>query len=94
MKVCVIVPAYNAARYLPETVQSVQNQTEGDWELIVVNDGSRDDTGLLAERLAAEDPRIRVVHQANAAARRRRPTLMVSCLCMPTTCWNPVRWPR
>lgn len=66
MKICVIVPAYNAVRYLPETVQSVQNQTEGDWELIVVNDGSRDDTGPLADRLAAADTRIRVVHQPNA----------------------------
>ncbi len=66
MKICVIVPAYNAARYLPQTVQSVQNQTEGDWELIVVNDGARDDTGPLADRLAAQDPRIRVVHQPNA----------------------------
>ncbi len=66
MKICVIVPAYNAARYLPETVQSVQNQTAGDWELIVVNDGSRDDTGPLADRLAAQDPRVRVVHQPNA----------------------------
>lgn len=66
MKISVIVPAYNAVRYLPQTVQSVQNQTEDDWELIVVNDGSRDDTGPLADRLAAADPRIRVVHQPNA----------------------------
>ena len=66
MKISVIVPAYDAERYLPETVQSVQAQTKGNWEMIVVNDGSRDDTGPLADRMAAEDPRIRVVHQKNA----------------------------
>lgn len=66
MKVSVIVPAYNAEHYLRETVASVQAQTYANWELVIVNDGSKDGTGALADRLAAEDARIQVVHQENA----------------------------
>lgn len=74
MLISVITPAYNAEKYLAETVRSVQAQTHTAWELIIVNDGSRDGTGPLADALAAADPRIRVVHQVNAgvAAARNR----------------------
>lgn len=66
MNISVIIPAYNAEKYLAETAASVQAQTYARWELVIVNDGSHDETGLLADNLAAQDPRIRVVHQANA----------------------------
>lgn len=56
--VSVIMPAYNAARFLEEAVRSVQNQTVADWELLLLEDCSTDETRLLAARLAAEDPRI------------------------------------
>ncbi len=61
--VSVIVPAYNAARFLPESIPSVLAQTWTDFELIVVNDGSTDDTVACVE--AFTDPRIRLVSQAN-----------------------------
>lgn len=61
----ITVPAYNATSTLAETVESVQGQTAGDWELIIVNDGSTDRTLELANQLAAEDIRIRVVSQEN-----------------------------
>lgn len=61
----VTVPAYNAEATLAETVASVQAQTLGDWELVICDDGSTDGTLALAERLAGEDPRIRVVSQEN-----------------------------
>lgn len=61
----VTVPAYNAGVTLAETVASVQAQTFSCWELIIVDDGSTDDTLPLAERLATEDARIRVVSQKN-----------------------------
>ncbi|NTU70759.1 MAG: glycosyltransferase family 2 protein [Coriobacteriia bacterium] len=61
----VTVPAYNAADTLGETVASVQAQTFGDWELVIVDDGSTDDTFALAQALADADPRIRVVQQEN-----------------------------
>jgi glycosyltransferase involved in cell wall biosynthesis len=62
----VIMPTYNQARYLGEAVRSVLAQRCGDLELIIVNDGSTDDTPRLLADLAAEDPRIVVIHQANA----------------------------
>ncbi len=61
----VTIPAYNAAATVAETVRSVQAQTLTDWELVIVDDGSTDDTLRLAEELAAADARIRVISQEN-----------------------------
>jgi glycosyltransferase involved in cell wall biosynthesis len=61
----VTIPAYNAASTLAETVASVQAQTFADWEVVIVDDGSTDDTRALAESFASADPRIRVVSQEN-----------------------------
>ena len=60
--VSVIVPAYNYARYLHDALASVRDQTYQRWECIVVDDASTDDTAAVAEKWAAADPRIRVVH--------------------------------
>lgn len=59
--VSVIMPAYNCAAFLPAAVASVQAQTVNNWELIIVDDHSRDDTLALARQLAASDSRIRVL---------------------------------
>ena len=59
--VSVIVPCYNLARYLPDTIASLQAQTFQNWEAIIVDDASPDDTHQVAAALAAEDPRIRVL---------------------------------
>jgi glycosyltransferase involved in cell wall biosynthesis len=64
MSISLIIPAYNASRFLAETVASVRAQSYSDWELIVVNDGSSDDTLDIACSFAAADSRIRVVDQA------------------------------
>ena len=60
MRVSIVVPCYNAEAYLAETVESVLAQTVTDWELLLVNDGSRDGTLGIMQRYAAADPRIRV----------------------------------
>ena len=72
--VSIIVPAYNAERWLPAAVRSVLAQTEQDWELVLVDDGSTDATPGLCDGYVASDARIRVEHTPNAgvsAARNR-----------------------
>ena len=60
-EVSIITPAYNAENFLPETIDSVLNQTFRDWELIVVDDCSTDRTFEIASAYAEKDPRVRVI---------------------------------
>jgi glycosyltransferase involved in cell wall biosynthesis len=61
----VVLPAFNAARTLPRAIESILRQTCRDWELILVDDGSADDTLAVAQACAAQDSRIRIVRQAH-----------------------------
>jgi len=63
--ISVILPVYNAERFVGEAVESILQQTFGDFELLLLDDGSTDGTGAILERYAC-DPRVRVIHQANA----------------------------
>lgn len=62
----IIIPAYNRAYILPETIGSVRLQTFAGWEVIVVDDGSADNTREVVTALAGTDPRIRYLYQENA----------------------------
>lgn len=68
----VIVPAYNYGHLLPRALDSVLEQFADDIELIVVNDGSRDNTAEVLAAYAARHPRLRVIDQANAGAAAAR----------------------
>ena len=70
--VSVLIPAYNAQATLLQTLQSVERQSFGDFEVIVVDDGSRDDTARIGADFAARDARFRLVRQANAGAAAAR----------------------
>lgn len=72
--VSVVVPAFNAERYLARTLTSASAQTHPDLEIVVVDDGSTDRTAEIVRAAAAADPRIRLVRQSNAgvAAARNR----------------------
>lgn len=73
MKTSVVMPAYNAARYIEEAVRSVTAQSVADWELLIIDDCSSDGTAEIAGRLAGEDPRIRVLrNEKNAGAAKSR----------------------
>ena len=61
----VILPAYNAARFIERCLKSLQAQTFPDWEALCVDDGCQDGTGAILDRFAAADARIRVLHKAN-----------------------------
>lgn len=65
-KVSIIVPAYNAEKTISRCVESILNQTYPDFELLVMDDGSRDETPAILDRYAAQDARIRVVHKENS----------------------------
>lgn len=65
MRLSVIIPCYNVADTLQRCVQSVLSQLPRDAEVILVDDGSTDATGLLAERLGAENAAVRVFHKSN-----------------------------
>ena len=66
MKVSIGIPAYNAAKYLPETIASILTQEGVEWELIVVDDGSTDSTAQIVESYALSDTRIRLVKTSNS----------------------------
>jgi glycosyltransferase involved in cell wall biosynthesis len=64
--VSVVIPAYNAQRYLLDALRSVNSQTHSSLEIVVVDDGSTDDTAALLETFAREEPRLVVLRQENA----------------------------
>ena len=64
-KASIIVPVYKVEDYLEKCVQSILAQTEADFELILVDDGSPDRCGAMCDRFAQTDARIRVIHQEN-----------------------------
>ncbi len=79
--VSIIIPAYNAEKYLAKAIESVLSQTLHDWELFVVNDGSIDDTEMIAERFVEFDQRIQYISQQNrgvSSARRSGYAAIVS----------------
>ena len=66
MKIGIVIPAYNAERYLAATVQSVLDQSVEDWELVIVDDGSQDRTAAIAADFASRDSRVRIVQRSNS----------------------------
>lgn len=70
--VSIIVPVYNAERYLEKCVSSILAQTEGDFQLILVDDGSTDASAEICDEFAKKDSRVMVIHQKNAGVSAAR----------------------
>lgn len=73
-KVSIIVPIYNTAKYLPKCLDSIINQTYQNLEIILVDDGSTDDSKKIADHYTKKDKRIKVVHQKNQGQSTARNT--------------------
>lgn len=71
-KVSIIIPVYNNERYVEKCIRSIMNQTYGDLEILIVDDGSTDGSGEILEKLAAQDKRIRLFHQNNGGVASAR----------------------
>lgn len=74
--ISIIIPVYRAEDYLARCLESILAQTFTDWELLLVDDGSPDRSGVLCDEWAAKDSRIRVFHQPNSGVASARETAM------------------
>lgn len=72
IKVSLIVPIYNVEKYLQQCIDSIINQTYKNLEIILVNDGSPDNSGKIADENAIKDVRIKVVHKTNGGVSSAR----------------------
>ncbi len=72
--VTVVIPCYNAQRWIRETLKSVLAQTYRNLEILVVDDGSRDEGAVIVEAMAQSDPRIRLIRQENSGVGGARNT--------------------
>jgi glycosyltransferase involved in cell wall biosynthesis len=71
-KISVIIPVYNTEKYLQECIDSVLSQTFTDFECILVDDGSPDNSGKICDEYAKKDKRIRVIHKENGGVSSAR----------------------
>lgn len=73
-QISVVIPVYNVEKYLERCVKSVTQQTFTDLEIILVDDGSTDSSGVMCDKFAEEDDRIRVIHKENGGLSDARNT--------------------
>lgn len=70
--VSIITPLYNSERFIGQTIESVMAQTYPYWEMLIVNDGSRDESAAIVRRYAKQDTRIRLFEQPNSGCAAAR----------------------
>ncbi len=71
-KISIIVPVYNAEEYLRKCLDSILSQTFSDWECILVDDGSKDKSGIICDEYAISDKRFKVIHKKNGGVSTAR----------------------
>ncbi|MBR4996071.1 MAG: glycosyltransferase family 2 protein [Alistipes sp.] len=71
-KISVIIPVYNTEKYLPHCIDSILAQTYTDFELLLIDDGSKDSSGVICDEYATKDSRVRVFHKENGGVSSAR----------------------
>ena len=87
-KVSVIVPVYQVEQYLRQCLDSILKQTFLDMEIILVDDGSKDNSGKICDEYALKDNRVRVIHQVNKGLSDARNTGMIICIPTIQVLWS------
>ncbi len=72
IRISIVIPAYNVEGYIKKTIDSCLNQTFDDYEIIVVDDGSKDNTGAIIDKYATENRNFRAIHQENGGVMSAR----------------------
>lgn len=70
--VTIVVPVYNVEKYLEQCLNSIASQTYKEWECLVIDDGSKDNSGVICEKFAEFDCRFRVIHKENGGVSTTR----------------------
>lgn len=73
-KVSILIACYNVAKFIPLNIDYILKQTYSDIEIILVNDGSTDQSGELCDKIAASDPRVTIIHKENGGLASARNT--------------------
>ena len=92
IKVSIIVPVYNAEKYLSRSIDSILRQTLSDFELILVDDGSIDKSGEICEEYARKDSRIKVIHKTNGGVASARQAGISVAHCVYSIHIDPDDW--
>ncbi|WP_278963157.1 glycosyltransferase family 2 protein [Alistipes senegalensis] len=71
--ISIVIPTYNAAKFIGFAIESIIRQTYTDWELIVVDDCSTDDTATVVESYRKEDERIKLIRRKTNSGGARKP---------------------
>lgn len=79
-RISIVIPCYNGAKYIRETLDCLQNQTVDDWECIIVNDGSIDNTLEILKEYAAKDARYKYIDKENEGPSIARNTAIAASL--------------
>lgn len=68
IKISVIMPVYGVEKFVGKAIESIQAQTLTEWEFLIVDDGTKDNSGVICDEYAKNDPRITVIHKENGGA--------------------------
>ena len=89
VKVSVIMPVYKVEKFVGKAIESMLSQTLSDFEFLIVDDGTPDNSGKICDEYAQKDSRIRVFHRENGGAPSARNMAMEEARGSITTSWIP-----